>query len=215
MTSTPAARTPAARPSPVPAGSGVFLREFVRDPLRTASCLPSSHALAVAATAPVPETGDPVVVELGPGTGAFTDVIARRLGGRGHHLAVELNPRLAALLHRSHPGLDVAVADATDLPALLAARGLGAADVVVSGLPWAAYPPGGTPLTAVIAGAMGPGSAFTQFGYACTRWTVPARRLRARLGEAFEEVVVGRTVLANVPPAFVLTARRPRPRGRG
>lgn len=198
-------------PAP-PAASGAFLREFVRDPLHTASCLPSSRALAVAACAPVPQTGDPVVVELGPGTGACTDVIADRLGGRGHHLAVELNPRLAGVLRRRHPGLDVAVADAIDLPELLAARGLEGADVVVSGLPWAAHPAEGPPLTEVIAGSLRPGGACTQFGYACTRRLRPARRLRARLGEAFEEVVVGRTVLANLPPAFVLTARRPRRR---
>ena len=57
-----------------------LLAEFLRDPLRTASALPSSRALALAATAPVPATGDPVVVELGPGTGAFTDVVAERGG---------------------------------------------------------------------------------------------------------------------------------------
>lgn len=202
-----------ARPSAVPTGPGgsaAFLREFVRHPLHTASCLPSSRALALAAGAPVPETGDPVVVELGPGTGAVTDVIAERLGGRGHHLAVELNPRLAALLQRRHPGLDVAVADARDLPTLLAERGCGGVDVVVSGLPWAAYPAVGPRLTDVVAGVLHPAGAVTQLGYVWTRWMPPARRLRAWLGDAFEEVVVGRSVLANLPPAFVLTARRPR-----
>lgn len=198
---------PTDRHTPV---SGAFLREFVRDPRHTASLFPSSRALAEAAAAPVPRTGDPVVVELGPGTGPVTDLVAHRLAGRGHHLAVELNPRLAGVLRRRHPGLDVAVADARDLPALLAERGLGGADVVVSGLPWAAYPAAGPPLTAVIAGALRPDGAFTQFGYACTRFLPPARRLRVRLAEVFEEVVEGRTVFGNVPPAFVLTARRPR-----
>lgn len=193
------------------AGAGAFLREFLRDPLRTASALPSSRVLALAATAPVPATGDPVVVELGPGTGAFTDVIAERLGGRGHHLAVELNPRLAALLRARHPGLDVAVADAAELPALLAARGLARAHVVVSGLPWAAYPREEPWLTDVVAGCLHPDGALTQFGYSVTRALPPARRLRRRLAAAFEEVVHGRAVLANLPPAFVLTARRPRP----
>ncbi|MEJ8277947.1 class I SAM-dependent methyltransferase [Pseudonocardia spirodelae] len=201
---------PALRRPPGPAGTGTFLREFLRDPVRTASALPSSRALARAVTAPVPETGDPVVVELGPGTGAFTDVIAERLGGRGHRLAVELNPRLAASLRERHPGLDVAVADAMDLPALLAERGLGGADVIVSGLPWAAYPLREPWLTDVVAGALHPDGAFTQFGYTLTRSLPPARRLRARLAGAFEEVVHGRAVTANMPPAFVLTARRPR-----
>ncbi|BBG01481.1 MULTISPECIES: class I SAM-dependent methyltransferase [Pseudonocardia] len=202
---------PPSAPLPAPSGAA-FLREFLRDPLRTASLLPSSRSLAAAATGPVPGTGEPVVVELGPGTGAFTGVIAERLGGRGHHVAVELNPRLAAVLEHTHPGLDVAVADATTLPALLAERGLGRVDVVVSGLPWAAYPTTGRTLPEVIAGSLRPDGVFTQFGYTCTRVLPPAHRLRRQLDAAFGEVAGGPTVWANLPPAFVLTARRPRHR---
>lgn len=187
-----------------------FLGEFLRDPARTAAPAPSSRALAATVCAPVPGTGEPVVVELGPGTGAFTDLVQERLGGRGHHLAVELNPRLAALLGRRHPGLDVAVAGAAELPALLAARGLGGADVVLSGLPWAAYPVTGPRLTDVIAGSLRPGGAFTQFTYVWSRWARPARRQHRWLRAAFEEVVASRTVWPNLPPALVYLARRPR-----
>lgn len=193
-----------------PSGTGAFLREFVRDPARTAAPAPSSRALAAMVCAPLPATGDPVVVELGPGTGAFTDVIAERLGGRGHHLAIELNPRLAALLARRHPGLDVEVAGAARLPDLLASRGLGGADVVVSGLPWAAYPVTGPRLTDVIAGSLRPDGAFTQFTYVWSRWAPPARRQHRWLRDAFEEVVPSRTVWPNLPPALVYLARRPR-----
>lgn len=190
--------------------AATFLREFVRDPLRTASCAPSSRALAEVMCAPVPATGQPVVVELGAGTGAFTDLIATRLGGRGHQLAVELNPRLAGLLQRRHPGLDVAVAPAADLPQLLAERGLTGCDVIVSGLPWAAWPDTPPLLTDVLAGALLPSGTLTQFGYLWTRWAPPARRLRRRLDEAFCEVVTAPPVLGNLPPAYVHTARRPR-----
>lgn len=200
---------PSTRPSPAGAA---FLREFLRDPLHTASLLPSSRPLAAAVCDPVPGTGEPVVVELGPGTGVFTGVVAERLGGRGHHLAVELNPRLAGLLERRYPDLDVAVADAATLPALLAERGLGPVDVVVSGLPWAAYPATGRTLPEVIAPTLRPDGVLTQFGYTCTRMLWPARRLRRQLDASFADVSRGRTVWANLPPAFVLTARRPRHR---
>ncbi|MDQ4116304.1 MAG: SAM-dependent methyltransferase [Actinomycetota bacterium] len=191
-------------------GAAAFVREFLRDPARTAAPAPSSRALAEMVCAPVPLSGDPVVVELGPGTGAFTDLIAERLGGRGHHLAVELNPRLAALLGRRHPGLDVAVAGAAQLPELLAERDLGGADVVVSGLPWAAYPATGPRLTDVIAAGLRPDGAFTQFTYVWSRWARPARRQHRWLRDAFEEVVPSRTVWPNLPPALVYLARRPR-----
>lgn len=72
-----------------------FLGQFLRSPVTTGAIMPSSRYLAAAVATPIPERGDPVVVELGPGTGPFTAEIQRRLGGRGRHIAVEINPRLA------------------------------------------------------------------------------------------------------------------------
>lgn len=106
------------------ADATVFLREFVRAPLLTASVAPSSRVLAERIAAPVPARGDPVVVELGPGTGTITSAIQRRLGGRGRHLAVELNARLAAVAQQRHPDVEVICADVAELPGILAERRL-------------------------------------------------------------------------------------------
>ncbi|MQA93822.1 MAG: SAM-dependent methyltransferase [Streptosporangiales bacterium] len=189
----------------------VFLNEFARDPVATGAVAPSSAWLARQMVVPVPERGDPLVIEVGPGGGAFTRAIRKRLDGRGHHLAVELNPRFAALLTRQFPGLDLAVADALELPELIAERGLGKADAVISGLPWTMF---GVDkqraLLGAMAGALATEGAFTTFAYVHARWSPPARRFHERLREAFEEVVVGRTVWRNLPPALVYHARRPR-----
>ncbi|WP_432956144.1 class I SAM-dependent methyltransferase [Micromonospora haikouensis] len=188
-----------------------FLREFLRDPFTVAAVAPSGGPLADLVTAPVPDAGEPLVVELGPGTGAFTAAIQRRLAGRGHHLAVEVNERFAGLLADRYPGVDVAVADARDLGAVLAQRGHRRADVIVSGLPWAAFAGGQQDeLLHAVTDALAPDGAFTTFGYTLARWAPPARRLRRALGDRFEEVVTGRTVWANLPPAFVYFCRRPR-----
>lgn len=192
------------------AGAVEFLREFVKSPTTTAAVGPSSQHLARDMVAPVPSTGDPVVVELGPGTGAFTEAIQRRLGGRGTHLAVELNERWAESLGRRFPAVEVVRADARELPKLLADRGV-RADVVVSGLPWAAHAPqDGVPLIRLVAESLTPEGAFTQFAYTWTRWAAPARRQHADLRAHFDETVVSRTVWRNVPPALVYLARRPR-----
>lgn len=108
--------------------------------------------------------------------------------------------------------MDVINGDAADLTRLLTERGLGRADVVVSGLPWAAFPAASQRrLLDAVCSAMSPGGAFTTFSYVHAIPLGSARRFRALLAERFEEVVPSRTVWRNVPPAFVFHARRPRP----
>ncbi|PKW17212.1 class I SAM-dependent methyltransferase [Saccharopolyspora spinosa] len=190
-----------------------FLWEFVKSPTTTAAVGPSSLSLAEQMVAPIPHRGDPVVVELGPGTGAFTEVIQRRLGGRGRHLALELNPRWSAELGERFPAVESVCANARELPELLRQREL-RADVVVSGLPWVAHAPmDGVPLIRLIARSLVPGGAFTQFAYTWTRWAPPARRQLADLRAEFEETVISRTVWRNLPPAVAYLARRPRQAG--
>jgi phosphatidylethanolamine/phosphatidyl-N-methylethanolamine N-methyltransferase len=183
-----------------------FLREFARDPLHTAAVSPSSAALAAAMVAPLPVTGDPMVVELGPGTGAFTSAIQHRLGGRGRHVAVERHAGWAELLAHRHPDVDVVCADAGALAAVLAERNITRVDAVVSGLPWIAHSPD---LHAAITGTLAADGAFTQFAYSWTRWAPPARRQLADLRARFADVTTSRIVWRNLPPAVVHLARRP------
>lgn len=193
------------------AESTVFLREFLRTPMRTGALLPSSARLASAVVAPIPRRGDPVVVELGPGTGAFTAAIRDRLSGRGHQLAVELNPRLAEYTARRFPSVDVVTADAARLPAILAERGLPGADVVVSGLPWASFPrPVQQSILDAVRSGLAEGGVFTTFAYSHARVLPSARRFRRSLESGFEEVLCGRTIWRNTPPAMVYFSRRPK-----
>jgi phosphatidylethanolamine/phosphatidyl-N-methylethanolamine N-methyltransferase len=189
-----------------------FLREFLRDPVHTAAVAPSSTALAAVMTAPVPAAGEPTIVELGPGTGAFTAAIQQRLGGRGRHVAVELHPAWAQLLTERHPGVEVVTGDVADLAGILRDRNVMSADAVVSGLPWVAY--GSGTLHSTVARLLDTQGTFTQFAYSWTRhWAPPARAQLADLRRHFTEVVTSSTVWRNVPPAVVYRARRPRDGG--
>jgi phospholipid N-methyltransferase len=187
-----------------------FLTQFVRQPLSVGAVYPSGLALADRITASVPRTGHPVVVELGPGTGPFTDRIHRQLAGRGHQLAIEINADFAGPLSRRYPTVDVISADACLLRDLLAERGHTQADVIVSGLPWAAFS-GHLQCTLLdaVADGLTDGGTFTTFAYLFAIWTPSAQRLRTALRARFEEVTLGRTVWANLPPALVYHCRRP------
>ena len=108
-------------------------------------------------------------------------------------------------------GVELIEGDAAALPELLAGRGVGGVDIVVSGLPWAVFP--ADHQRAVLDGVtavLHPTGAFATFSYTHARVLPPARAFRRRLAAAFEEVVAGRTVWRNLPPALVLHTRRPR-----
>ena len=188
----------------------LFAREFLRDPLHVASLIPSSGPLCRQAAAPLPETGDPVVLDLGAGTGQVTDVIQDRLQGRGRHIAVEFNPRMAAMLAERQPKVEVICDDAHAVVDRLLEEGL-RVDLTVSGLPWlVTAPPGGPSIFGGLARLAAPGGAVTQLAHSWFRFFPTAKKVQRNLEATFEEVVVSRTVWANFPPAVVYVARRPR-----
>jgi phosphatidylethanolamine/phosphatidyl-N-methylethanolamine N-methyltransferase len=189
------------------AGIGLFVREFLKRPLRTASLVPSSPRLAREMVAALPARDAPVVVELGPGSGPMTTAIQHRLAGRGRHIAIELSPRLAAHLADEFPAVDVVTGSADTLPDVLADRGLSEVDMVVSSLPWSAFTD--PALVATIAATLPETGVFTQFTYTWSQWAPPGRRQLAAVRTAFDEVQASRAVWRNFPPALVYSARKP------
>jgi len=173
--------------------------------------VPSSTGLAELLASVVPRSGTPVVVELGPGTGAVSEVIGRRLPAAGRHLAVELDDRMVTYLRRARPSLEVVAGDARQLLELLTTRGVEHADAVISGLPWALFDScTQAAIIGEVARLLSPNGAFTTFAYLHGLPLHTARRFRRTLGCTFEEVVVSRTVWRNLPPAFGYVCRRPR-----
>lgn len=188
-----------------------FLSAALRRPGTMGAIAPSSERLAGVLSAVVPRVGAPVVVELGPGTGAVSAAIAARLPAGGRHLAVELDPDMVGYLRRTRPGLEVVPGDARELGTLLAEHGVDRVDAIVCGLPWALFDDAvQADVLGEIGLAVGDTGAFTTFAYLQGMALPAARRFRARLRGAFDEVLVSSTVWRNVPPAFVYVCRRPR-----
>ena len=179
-----------------------FFQEWLRNPLRVAAIAPSGRALSWLITSEISHETGPVI-ELGPGTGAFTRALIAR-GVRQEDLAlVELGKEFAAALQLSFPQVRTIVMDATRLRTIELFDGR-LAGAVVSGLPLLSIP--SRKVMAILAGAFGkmrPDGALYQFTYG-PRCPVPLLMLD-HLGLVAERI--GGT-LANLPPAAVYRIRR-------
>lgn len=183
---------------------GEFLSAFLRAPFSTGSVAPSSRALAAAMIEGLELEHARTIVEVGPGTGAFTGAILEAAGEDSLVLAVEVNPDFVARLGREHPGLHVVHDSAEHLSRHLAQFGRDHADVVVCGLPWAAFP--SDKQRCVLRGiseALRPGGRFVTFAYVHGAGLPWGRHFRWLLEGDFSEVRSSPVVWRNLPPAFV------------
>ena len=184
------------------ASGWAFFRAWLRDPKRVAAIAPSGTALAHTMTSSI-APGCAPVIELGPGTGVFTDALLER-GVPEHRLAlVELCDEFADALRQRYPAATVVRADASRLGRERFFDGE-LAGAVVSGLPLLAMPP--ARVRRVLEEAferLRPGGVFYQFTYGF-RCPVP-QRLLERLGLKATRVGV---TLRNLPPAAVYRFER-------
>lgn len=181
-----------------------FALEWLRDPVGTAAVAPSGRALASLITREIDE-GNGKVLELGPGTGIFTDRLVARGVDQSDLTLVEQNPSFVRLLKQRFPyatvlGIDAAALDFVPQPH----RELfGAA---VCGLGLRNMP--ARQIEAIMRSAfarMLPDAAFYLFTYGW-QCSVPDDVLD-RLGLGAERAGVA---LLNLPPASVYRIRRSR-----
>ncbi len=186
-----------------------FLREFMSRPTTVGAVSPSSARLAEAMVSWVDWKTIHKVIELGPGTGVFTEAILQRAGADCRYLAVEINPSLAAIFRGRFPRLRLAEDSVSNLVEICAREGQSEADLIVSGLPWASFSSKDQVeyLDAVMA-VLRKGGAFCTFAYLQGLLLAQGRAFRRRLHDQFEQVAVSDVVWKNVPPAFVYRCRR-------
>jgi phosphatidylethanolamine/phosphatidyl-N-methylethanolamine N-methyltransferase len=180
--------------------------EYARHPRTMGSILPSSRALARTMTESVPRLGErDVIVELGPGTGAITRAIVKAWP-RNRVIAVEKNPRCAAVLRQRFPRIDVAETCVSTLAHELMIPDGYRVGAVLSSLPMVSFDPVlRRSVLAAIASVMDDAAVYVQFTYSRAAWD----------GFAPEglKLVGTRRVMRNVPPATILSFIRQRRRG--
>jgi phospholipid N-methyltransferase len=177
-----------------------FLRGFLKNPVMVGSIIPSSRVLIEKMLSPVDWDNTRLFVEYGPGVGTFTRPVLERLAPDATLVTIDTNPDFTRYLKESidDPRLVTVTGSAADVDKILADRGLGEADYVLSGLPFSTLPPGvGDAIAEATARVIRTGGAFLVYQF--------SPKVREFIAPHFERIVRGFEWI-NVPPAVLYWA---------
>lgn len=177
-----------------------FVANWFKNPLRTGAVAASSKALAQRMAACVDPAVPGPVLELGPGTGMFTEALIRRGFAQNRLVLVEFNPEFARHLKRRFPRATIITADVYDRRQWAGRHGEERFAGIVSGLPLLTQPPARRQaLLEACFDLARPGAPFVQFTYSAKP---PVKPFDAVTAEA------GPITYLNLPPARIFVYRR-------
>jgi phosphatidylethanolamine/phosphatidyl-N-methylethanolamine N-methyltransferase len=181
----------------------LFLQEWLGNPRKTGSVVPSSRHLAAAMARWLPASRESYVLELGPGTGMVTQALLHRGLREEKLVAIEHNPKMARLLRERFPRAHIITGDAFKLDELLSRQlePIESVGAVISSLPllnFSEAQAGG--LADKIRAVLEPQGNWVQYSYGI-------HRLRPR-GAASFRLRHSKIVWFNLPPARVSVFRK-------
>jgi phospholipid N-methyltransferase len=120
----------------------LFARNFFKHPSMLGSIVPSSPFLVKDLMAQIAWDRARLVVEFGPGVGTITREVLKRMRPDAVLVVIELNPDFVKHLSDtiSDPRLRVVYGSAADVRRILIEQGLGAADYIISSIPYSIMP---------------------------------------------------------------------------
>ncbi len=117
--------------------TGTFIWNFLRNPKRNASLIPSSRRASKAMFQGIKIEKMSYIVELGPGTGCFTQELYANVSRDCKVLIIELNTAYIQFLRDKYGDrFEIIQGSAADLDALIEERDWPRVDLIVSGLPF-------------------------------------------------------------------------------
>ncbi len=187
----------------------LFLKEAVFAHQTTGAIAPSSRHLARVIVDKAGVKSARRILELGPGTGVFTEQILRTKADHAHFVALERNENFASRLRHRFPQTAIVQGCATELPSHAATHEIHEADSIVSGLPWTIFDP--TLQRTILEGihnVLGGDGVFATFAYFGPHWLPGGQSFRKMLRSIFPETHTSPVVVRNLPPAFVYYCRK-------
>jgi phospholipid N-methyltransferase len=184
-----------------------FVKEYLADPKAVGGFAPSGRDLAELVTEAAGIRTADSVVEFGPGTGVFTEVILRKLRKGAKFGAIEIREDFVKLLKEKFPKTEIFHDSATNVGECLAKLGLKECDCIISGLPFALFEDKlQEELLDAAVSVLKPGGAFVTFTYFYSPTLPAGRKFKRKLNERFSRVEKTPIVWLNVFPAFAYKA---------
>lgn len=182
----------------------LLLKNFIKSPSSVGSIWPSSPILADAITTSINLEESSSIVELGPGTGVFTEYIIKKKKNSAKFFVVELNPELYNIIKNKYPTIKVYNESAANLELLKKKEKLEHIESIISGLPWASFPENlQIAILEAIYASLKPNGIFTTFSYIQGALLPRAIKFRKLLKKYFSKVELSKVVWRNIPPAFI------------
>ncbi|NDE11756.1 MAG: phospholipid methyltransferase [Chitinophagia bacterium] len=182
--------------------SKAFIKEFWKDKKMIGSMVPSSKYLAAKMLDHIPFKNTKLIIELGPGTGIFTEKIIQKLDVTTQLIVLELNSEFYQELKAKicHTNVHIKEASADKIGEIMLELGFEKADVIISSLPLANFSAKlRNSILEVVKESLNENGSFIQFQYSLNAYK--------NLKQLFPVVKLNFTAL-NFPPAFVYTCSK-------
>ena len=174
----------------------LFLKDFILNPAKIGSVTPSSSYLTKKLLGKLPWDRLSTIVELGAGTGVFTEYVMKHKRPDSVFLVIEQDTTMRKALMEQYPGA-LFGSQAESLPFLMKQYGLPKADCIISGLPFAVIEKKDRlKILAGIDARLANQGIFVAFQYSL--------QMYGTFRHIFRKINIGFTAL-NFPPAFTYT----------
>ena len=182
----------------------LFIKQFFTNPTRTGAVHPSSEQLAELITGTAELKKRKTIVEIGSGTGVFTEKICQKKNNGSEFFVIELNPLFAEQTKKRCPSVNVFNDTAANIRKYLTLKGYSECECIISGLPWASFNEQlQDDILNSLYESMSPGAVFLTFAYLPSLVMPSGRRFRKKLKDLFGNLHETEVVWNNIPPAFV------------
>ncbi len=185
-----------------------FLKQTIKHPRFTGAVLPSSTNLAKLIIQHADLAAAKFVVEIGPGTGVFTEHIVNNIPNANNFFTIEINPDFVELMRAKYPKITTYQDSAENILYLLQNHNQARCDRIISGLPWTAFTESmQESILEKIHQSLEPGGLFLTFAYSPFNLLKSGKIFREKLEQKFDTVYKTKSVL-NIPRAFVYVCKK-------